>query len=160
MKTKEWINPNKMFINTGHKTFDRQTNVISIGNVISNTQYSSYIRPMNLLKNPVGQQVPYGYLTEYDLRPFVEYFRLPQKIKAKIKNYVQDKEAILYCFYHHRKNKYIIHGFVLTDAQHNLIEFWVIGGIKSYKIVSECIKYITNEEEIKNANRKRSYYNL
>ena len=34
----------KMLINSDYKTFNKQTNLITNGNVISNTQYSNYIR--------------------------------------------------------------------------------------------------------------------
>ena len=43
MKHATWDNPNKMHIDTGYKLFDKQTNVISYGNVYANTQTSSYI---------------------------------------------------------------------------------------------------------------------
>ena len=45
MREKEWVNGNKMKIETGHKTFDRQTNIISTGNIIANTLWGFFIRP-------------------------------------------------------------------------------------------------------------------
>ena len=34
-----------MVVDTGHKTFDGQTNCIATGNIVSNTQTARYIRP-------------------------------------------------------------------------------------------------------------------
>ena len=62
MKEKQWLNGNKMKINTGHKTFDKQTTYITEGNVLAATQYGSHIRPYNLTLNPVNEKVLPGYL--------------------------------------------------------------------------------------------------
>ena len=55
MKSRTWDNPNKMHFESDYKLFNKQTNVISRGNVIANTQYSTYIRPYSKIKN-------YGYV--------------------------------------------------------------------------------------------------
>ena len=40
MKKREWVNPNRMKIDTMHKKFNQQTNFIGPGQVVSDTQFS------------------------------------------------------------------------------------------------------------------------
>lgn len=75
-------NGNKMIINSGFVTFDKQTNYISSGNVISNTQYSGYIRKYNDIINPVGQKVEKGHLFNFDL----QYFNISNAMRDYIEN--------------------------------------------------------------------------
>ena len=134
MKKYEWINGNKMKFESGFKTFDKQTNYISKGAVISNTQYSSYIR---------GNEFKF-----YDLELF---HNLPNFIRD-ILNQI-NYQTILYEFshisyhedYYTGKSKHkIIDGYVLTTTDGHLISKWVLGKtIKSELAVNEAIKYIT-----------------
>ena len=133
MKKYEWINGNKMKFESGFKTFDKQTNYISKGAVISNTQYSSYIR---------GNEFKF-----YDLELF---HNLPNFIRD-ILNQI-DYQTILYEFrhisyhedYYTGKSKHkIIDGYVLTTTDGHLISKWVLGKtIKSELAVNEAVKYI------------------
>ena len=134
MKKYEWINGNKMKFESGFSTFDKQTNYIGKGAVISNTQYSNYIR---------GDEFRY-----YDLKLF---HNLPNFIRNIINqiNY----QTILYEFSHtsyHEdyctgKSKHkIIDGYVLTTADGHLISKWVLGKtLKSELAINEAIEYIT-----------------
>ena len=133
MKKYEWINGNKMKFESGFATFDKQTNYISKGAVISNTQYSSYIR---------GNE-----FRSYDLK----FFRnLPNFIR-NILNQI-NYQTILYEFshtsyhedYYTGKTKHkIIDGYVLTTTDGHLISKWVTGKtFKSELAVNEAIKYI------------------
>ena len=134
MKKYEWINRNKMKFESGFTTFDKQTNYISKGAVISNTQYSSYIR---------GNEFKF-----YDLELF---HNLPNFIRD-ILNQI-NYQTILYEFshisyhedYYTGKSKHkIIDGYVLTTTDGHLISKWVLGKtIKSELAVNEAIKYIT-----------------
>ena len=45
MKQIIWENPNKMHMDSGFKLFDKQTNLISTGNVFATTQRSVFIAP-------------------------------------------------------------------------------------------------------------------
>ena len=133
MKKYEWINGNKMKFESGFATFDKQTNYISKGAVISNTQYSNYIR---------GNE-----FRDYDLKFF---YNLPNFIRNIINqiNY----QTILYEFshtsyhedYYTGKSKHkIIDGYVLTTTDGHLISKWVLGKtIKSELAVNEAVKYI------------------
>ena len=134
MKKYEWINGNKMKFESGFATFDKQTNYISKGAVISNTQYSSYIR---------GDEFKF-----YDLELF---HNLPNFIR-NILNQI-NYQTILYEFshtsyhedYYTGKTKHkLIDGYVLTTTDGHLISKWVTGKtFKSELAVNEAIKYIT-----------------
>ena len=133
MKKYEWINRNKMKFESGFATFDKQTNYIGKGAVISNTQYSNYIR---------GNE-----FKAYDLKLFRN---LPNFIRSIVNqiNY----QTILYEFshtsyhedYYTGKSKHkIIDGYVLTSTDGHLISKWVLGKtIKSELAVNEAVKYI------------------
>ena len=133
MKKYEWINGNKMKFESGFATFDKQTNYIGKGAVISNTQYSNYIR---------GNE-----FKAYDLKLFRN---LPNFIRSIVNqiNY----QTILYEFshtsyhedYYTGKSKHkIIDGYVLTTTDGHLISKWVLGKtIKSELAVNEAVKYI------------------
>ena len=134
MKKYEWINRNKMKFESGFATFDKQTNYIGKGAVISNTQQSDYIR---------GNE-----FKAYDLALF---HNLPNFIRD-ILNQI-DYQTILYEFrhisyhedYYTGKSKHkIIDGYVLTTTDGHLISKWVMGKtFKSELAVNEAIKYIT-----------------
>ena len=134
MKKYEWIDGNKMKFESGFSTFDKQTNYIGKGAVISNTQYSNYIR---------GNEFRY-----YDLELF---HNLPNFIRD-ILNQI-NYQTILYEFshtsyhedYYTGKSKHkIIDGYVLTTTDGHLISKWIIGKtFKSELAVNEAIKYIT-----------------
>ena len=134
MKKYEWINRNKMKFESGFVTFDKQTNYIGKGAIISNTQYSNYIR---------GNE-----FKAYDLKLFKN---LPNFIRSIVNqiNY----QTILYEFshtsyhedYYTGKSKHkIIDGYVLTTTDGHLISKWITGKtFKSELAVNEAIKYIT-----------------
>ena len=134
MKKYEWINRNKMKFESGFVTFDKQTNYIGKGAIVSNTQYSNYIR---------GNEFRY-----YDLKFF---HNLPNFIR-NILNQI-NYQTILYEFshtsyhedYYTGKSKHkIIDGYVLTSIDGHLISKWIIGKtFKSELAVNEAIKYIT-----------------
>ena len=134
MKKYEWINGNKMKFESGFATFDKQTNYISKGAVISNTQYSSYIR---------GNE-----FKAYDLKLFKNLPNFIRNIVNQI-NY----QTILYEFshtsyhedYYTGKSKHkIIDGYVLTTTDGHLISKWVLGKTKKSELaINEAIEYIT-----------------
>ena len=133
MKKYKWINKNKMKFESGFSTFDKQTNYIGKGAVISNTQYSDYIRGNDF--------------KVYDLGTFRDLPNFIRDIVNQI-NY----ETILYEFrhisyheeYYTGKSKHkIIDGYVLTTTDGHLISKWVLGKTKKSELaVNEAIKYI------------------
>jgi hypothetical protein len=140
MKRAQFVNPNKMLMESGHKTFDRQTNLITRGNVYSNTQISSYIRPYNQTEWN-GKTVQKGELQNYDLKFFG---KLPFEVEEAVRAYAKDKSIILYMFFHRNSDKEkIVHGYVITDTQYRLIDFFVTGPTyKSYNVIKECSQYV------------------
>lgn len=155
MKYKTWDNPNKMHIETGYKLFDKQTNLISHGNVYANTQSSSYIRPyMEAECN--GKEFKPGELMKFDLKcVFGEYLRdynlVPQAIKRVLEDRDRKQSVVLYKFFVTVKREHKVIGFVLADYDNNLIErcaintgnysyFW-----KRYNAILEASKYVCND---------------
>lgn len=154
LKKLEWKNPNKILINTGHKKFDNQTNLISTGNVCANTQYSGFIRHWNnegegLIDYPKNKRKP-GHLFNFDMNIFKKVLNIPNWIVSIIAQEAKErnKSMILYCFFHHNNHPHskgrIIHGYILTDYNYKHIQTFYTGPTyKSYDIISECKKYIS-----------------
>ena len=148
MKKHTWDNPNKMHFESAYKTFNEQTNLISTGNVIANTQFSSYIRPYNETECN-GLTRPAGELLKFDL----QYFRnIPERIINILWDKTRTESYILYQFsvYNKKYNERDIIGYVLTDYNDNLITYAVTCNYGScyYKresAILECIEYITNK---------------
>lgn len=145
MKKIKWENPNKMVMESGHKTFDQQTNYIGTGNVFANTQTSLYIRGYNETECN-GFTFPKGELQKTDLKGWYE---LPQRVHRAIREYAVDESVILYKFFHkNSKGELVVHGYVLTSKKHELIDYIVVGPTyKSWDVINECLKYITVQEQ-------------
>ena len=69
MKKIEWLTHNRMKFESEHKTFNRQTQCISTGNIVSNTLLGWYIRPFNETKCN-GFDFEPGNLQKADLKTF------------------------------------------------------------------------------------------
>jgi len=148
LKPIEWDNPNKMHIETGHKTFDRQTVCLSCGNCWAPTQHSSYVRAWNDTVNPVGQKVTPGHLQNYDLRYFWD-IRTPKYVIDKVKEHSHDKEVIFYALFHWTNDGHrIIDGYILTDKDYKLIQAWTTGPTwKSSLVVYGAMPYLAWRED-------------
>lgn len=152
MKKIEWINGNKMKFISGHKTFDNQCNYLGTGNVEANTQYYSFIRAWNddgkdLMDHDRNKREP-GHLFNFDVNPFRQSFPEFRYIeKQLIEESKEWKEShILYAFFHHNEKKRILHGFILTDKNHNYVRtYYFSKTYKSENILTECRKYICND---------------
>ena len=147
MKKREWINGNKMKFESECKTFNKQCDCISTGNVWGGVQFSQYIRPTNEVECN-GATFPLGHLRDYDLKPFrLSYF--PHVRKAVMEYADAGIQTILYKFRHFNGQKEIIHGFVITDSRHHLLKKFVTGPTyKSWSVIDEAIKYITEDESL------------
>lgn len=138
-----------MSVITGHKTFDRYANYIGSGNVTSNVQFSSYIRPESHMLRPDGVRVPPGSLRDFDLRPFRKA-GLPAFVERAVLNATKHEPAILYRFSHPQQNprRSVVDGYVLTRDDHDLhalIEFWVTGPTHaSARIIETTAKMVAN----------------
>ena len=146
MKKVQWRDGNHMIFESGHRAFDRQTNIITTGNVIADTQYSSYIRPFTETECNGFTNEP-GHLQDWDLDGFPS---LPRWIRKKIEGITYDHAAILYEFRHYNGQDKQVDGYVLTsteDAGCKLLAKWATGPTyKSVLALDEAIKYITNKE--------------
>lgn len=146
MKAKQWVNNNRMLFESEHKTFNAKTNCISTGNVIANTQNSTFIRGYeNTSCN--GQSWERGHLQAVDLKPWSHL--LPSYVrKALIELASGTDSVILYMFKHRIGSKLVIHGFIVTDCNYNeLKRFYINNNQKSYSVICEAAKYVTNYQE-------------
>jgi len=132
-------NPNKMHIETGCKTFDQQTVLVTTGNVIAPTQHSGFIRAWNETQCN-GMTFAPGHLQQFDLE---NWERLPRYVRGFIQAVAVDKSVILYEFGHFSKGKRLIDGYVVTDRDHRLLHKFYERSGKSYGIVDTCAEYVT-----------------
>ena len=152
MRPIQWINGNKLRIDTGHRTFDRQCECLSPGNVWGTCQFSSYIRPKtetecNGFSNPVG------HLRDFDLKPFKQG-RIPSHILKRVLEITDTRYCILYEIRSWTRDTRpfadgkvkVLHGYILTDAKtHKLIRTWAVGPThKSNGIIRVATEYVSN----------------
>lgn len=111
----EYNKKGDMIVETGFKEFDKQTNLITTGNVISNTQNSLYIRAKKEIECN-GEKFKEGYLMEWDLSCF-------GNIPYYIKNFIVEigGNCYLYHFFTHRKNKKIGLCWIVLNKENNKI---------------------------------------
>ena len=148
MKEKIWSKDGmKQIINSGWKEFDKQTNTIFTGNVMANTQYSSFIRPYKKVECN-GNIHREGHLMNFDLQPFRRW-NIPNAIMSILKDKNREKSVILYMFFTTNKYKRVEpFAFVITDEKYKLIHYCVIvrygqNASKRYNAVQEALDYIT-----------------
>lgn len=149
MKKITWDNPNKMHFDSEFKTFNKQTNVISTGNVFANTQTSLFIRPYNETECN-GRENPKGHLMNFDLQTFRS---IPEPIREIIYDKTRERSVILYKFRVWRGSYEDIFAYVITDDSHNYIRhclcveyganYW-----KRYDALINILPYICNESSI------------
>lgn len=144
----EWATPNRMKFESEHKTFNRQVDCISSGNVIGHVQLSGYVRPRSETECN-GFTSEKGHLQEYDLGWLVENF--PNYLKEFIRklDYAEDHSVIAYEFRHWNGKKKIVHGYVVTagaNDRHRVLEKWIVGKQqeKARSVIDEAITYITD----------------
>lgn len=133
----------RQIINSKWKEFDNQTNLISTGNVISNTQYSSFIRPWKERKCN-GCDFPEGQLMNFDLKFFSN---IPQAIEDYLRDKNREDNAILYRFSICRDEQCYPFCWIVTDSNNKLIMRRVIAEYgesraKRISAANEVMKYI------------------
>lgn len=147
MKKIEWANPDKMVFHTGHATFDRQTNIITHGNVIANTMRGQHVRAWNddWHWQPGKHHEP-GYLHEFDLASMKKYYRqISRRVWDRVKALGMDRPLWVYVFFHWNGNRKTVHGVVITAYDHKHLETYVTGPTyKSYDVVYEARKYVAD----------------
>lgn len=137
----------KQIINSGWKLFDNQTNCITSGQCVANTQFSMCIRPWKETECN-GFQNPEGHLLDFDLKPFRTY-RIPKSIKQILTDKEREQSVILYMFYTTSKEgRTEPFCWVVTDYDYKLIKYSIVYGYKQnywkrYNAAQEAISYIT-----------------
>ena len=143
---------------TGHKTYDRATHgYISTGNVISGGQYSTYVRGYKETECNGIINEP-GHLQRFDLDSFTwadSYFREKMRILAG-----GAKSVIAYCIRHYNGDNRMIHGYIITDTDYNVL-WWRVNNNtnKSYSIMLTAIKAVGDDAKAYYTNIKSSVKN-
>lgn len=155
MKKVEWINPDKMYIETAHSTFNYQTKTIHTGNVWADTQHSSYIRGYEKTDSGRANQFEKGHLRNCDLSSFfgdAPQHPLSEHVKQVVRELTQGQESVvLYEFRHWRKGRNgtsqkVVHGWVITSYGDKLLrKIYANNSRKSMSVVDECAKYVGSD---------------
>lgn len=128
---------NKMIINSKFKEFNKQTNLITRGNVIANTMYGNYIRPWNETINPVGDVVEEGHLFNFDL----QYFSISRAMREYIKSL--NREVVLYEIFIYRNGKQDTIGWLIEDKG-RIIDITVANSIGNYRKRFSALETVKN----------------
>jgi len=124
-----------------HKTFNRQTDIITTGNVLADTLLGWYIRPVNETKCN-GYDFTPGDLQKADLKFF---YHVPEVVRQYINYKGKQQKMILYELRHWNGKRKTVHGYIITDDKHEFLNCFVIQhGHKSSSIIEEAIKYLAN----------------
>ncbi len=144
----------RMIVDTGWKEFDRQTNCITTGNAVCNTQISSFIRPYSDTECN-GFTFKPGELLEADLKPFQKY-DIPDRILGRLDGTDRKDDLILYMFFTTKRGSIKVDPFLWAvttpgPACRVLLEYVVVheigtSSIKRWNAAEEIIKYITGDE--------------
>ncbi len=143
MKKATWDNPNKMHFESPHKTFNRQTVCISLGNVVTPTQHSSYIRPYWEIECN-GRTWEPGSLQKHDFDLFSTN-SLPYAIREEVKKLTRTEGGILYSFFHWSGQSRVLDGVVLTTRVYIHVKTWFVNSTwKAHEAVCEARRYIAD----------------
>jgi hypothetical protein len=119
-----------MIIESGYKVFDQQSNCITRGNAICNTQYSLFIRSHEDTEN-YGFYFKRGELLESDLAHFKPY--TPNYILQKIREYNKKDRSYFYMFFINRGGRMKPWGFLLLNYESDKIIFQQAVGTHLWK---------------------------
>ena len=120
MKQVEWINPNKMKMESGNKTFDKQCLVISKGNTIAPTQLSFIVRPKYDTLNAVNEKCPESHLQNFDLKSLFPDWSWYRSTISELSN--QNNGVYVYQFFHYSTKGRVDNCLLITDKNHKVIK--------------------------------------
>lgn len=147
MREKVWVTPDRMLMETGHRTFDRQTNLISTGNIIAETQLARYIRG-ELKVTCWGDEVyKPGHLRNFDLGNFPW---LSATVRAFIITHTNGTKDSVWVsqFFHYNGHRKIVHGYIITTTDHKLLAKFITGRTyKSGLVINGVLPYVVEREE-------------
>lgn len=133
-----------------HATFNRQADAscIMAGNVLSDVQTSTFIRPRQELECNGRVNAP-GHLQEFDLQTFVGRPNMDRVLRyIRTDPFFETNTAIGYRIFHYVGQQPTLHGFILTDSEHKLIrrfdreELGLRRSRKSASVLDFCSPYI------------------
>ena len=142
----------RMLVDTDYKKFNKQTNYITYGNVISGTQYSNYIRGNEELEN-YGNKFEFGELRNYDLKFFIPYF--DNEMSDYFRQFTE--KCCLYEFYTYNKEKREkeVIGWLVFDYTHtHLLKYHVRDNFK-YQNKGKSVLDLMNKIIYSTANKVR-----
>lgn len=137
----------RMLVDTGYKTFDKQTNDLTDGNAITNTQYSNYIRAYNNTINPIGEKVQEGELQKYDLKYF-NTDKMTNSFVGWLESVAKNEPIILYEYFIYRNGYKNIIGWLVQEPKTREIigletcKYSSIGFENKQKVLDFCKKLL------------------
>ena len=167
MKKIKWENPDKMLFESGHKTFDSQTNIITTGNIIANTLIGKHVRAHTDVVVGMSQpDRPPGWLQDFDLHFWRGNTKMPGVVMKKIKELARESSVWVYELRHwgRRKERWsgwqdvkVVHGYIITDSEDKALATCVTGPTyKSHFVVSAALPYLA--EDFNKASVKHYYW--
>ena len=139
MKTIEWINPNKMKMESGNKSFDQQCLVISKGNVIAPTQISFEVRPGKETKCN-GQHFEERHLQNFDLKSLFSDWSWYRSTISELSNL--NNGVYVYQFFHYSSKRRVDNCLIITDKNHKVIKKVTKSfRPKTIQVMNEVLKY-------------------
>ena len=139
----------RMVIETGNRTFDRQCNFLTTGNHWGTCQFSTFVRPVS--ETECNRfTVPAGELFDFDMKPFTDSIpAMPAHVRTAIRamGHTVVVSEIRHHIGPHRARCKVVHGYVVTDPDnHNrLVRVFQTGsGQTSARILSTVIPYISD----------------
>jgi hypothetical protein len=120
---------------------DPQSGYIGTGNVVSNTQHSTFVRAFSETDSN-GWSFPAGRLRDHDLSLFAGI--IPHGVASRVKAITTCKSVILYRFRHHAGRRVTEHGWLITTTDHVELARFVTGPTwKSEDVMRAVAKALT-----------------
>lgn len=125
--------------NTDYKTFNKQTTLISYGNVIASTQYSNHIRVNE------GEEI-----FNYDLQGF----NLNRHAKALTKTIANNFYLYQFHIYNHKAKKHETIGWLFMSEDNLKCYYSIVNGDKYYSkkasVLNACEQVIIEDRKLAN----------
>jgi len=103
---------------------DPEWGYLGRGNVMSNTQSSTFVRAATETFCNGFYSEP-GRLRDFDLAFFGE--GIPAEVATYVRAKSQTDELIVYRFYHYRRRTRIEHGWLVTSRDHKFLQSFITG---------------------------------
>ena len=140
-----WINGNRMLMQSGHKTFDRQCHAILSGQQIGDVVCSGYVRPYTEIECN-GHIFAPGHLRDFDLN-FVGTEAMTPSLRAEIEILSAVPGLLLFKFFHYNGEHQIIHGYVAVREGHCLLKAVTGPRTSSVSIIDEVARYVCDDAD-------------